>query len=81
MTHLPVLVDPSHATGKRSLVPVMARAALACGMDGVIVEVHPQPETAWSDGEQSLDPEEFAEMMRLLRKPAVLLPQPEMAAI
>ncbi len=81
MTHLPVIVDPSHATGKRSLVPVMAKAALACGMDGVIVEVHPRPEIAWSDGEQSLDLNEFAEMMRLLRAPSVLLPQSEMAAI
>jgi 3-deoxy-7-phosphoheptulonate synthase len=69
MTHLPVLIDPSHATGKRSLVPVMAKAALAAGMDGVIVEVHPQPEVAWSDGEQSLHLGEFEALMRHLREP------------
>jgi 3-deoxy-7-phosphoheptulonate synthase len=69
LTHLPVLADPSHATGKRSLVPVMAKAALACGLDGVIVEVHPRPEVAWSDGEQSLNLEEFEAMMRHLQSP------------
>lgn len=69
LTHLPVLADPSHATGKRSLVPIMAKAALACGLDGVIVEVHPQPEVAWSDGEQSLDLDEFEAMMRHLQSP------------
>ena len=55
MTHLPVILDPSHATGKRSLVPPLARAAVAIGADGLIVEVHPQPEKAISDGAQSLD--------------------------
>jgi 3-deoxy-7-phosphoheptulonate synthase len=69
LTHLPVIVDPSHATGKRSLVPVMARAALAMGADGVIVEVHPQPEVAWSDGEQSLTFKDFEAMMESLCKP------------
>lgn len=69
MTHLPVIVDPSHATGKRSLVAPMARAALACGMDGVIVEVHPQPDVAWSDGAQSLTLEDFETMMESLRAP------------
>jgi 3-deoxy-7-phosphoheptulonate synthase len=67
LTHLPVIVDPSHATGKRSLVPALARAAVAVGADGMIVEVHPTPEKAWSDGAQSLDPKQFAQMMADLK--------------
>ena len=67
LTHLPVIVDPSHAAGKRSLVPPLAKAALAAGADGIMVEVHPKPEEALSDGPQSLRPEEFAELMRELR--------------
>jgi 3-deoxy-7-phosphoheptulonate synthase len=63
LTHLPVIVDPSHATGKRSLVNPLARAAVAVGADGLMIEVHPTPETAWSDGPQSLRLEEFAKMM------------------
>ena len=63
-THLPVVVDPSHATGKRSLVPSMCRAAVASGADGLIVEVHPDPETALSDGAQSLKYDEFAAVMQ-----------------
>jgi 3-deoxy-7-phosphoheptulonate synthase len=63
LTHLPVVVDPSHATGKRSLVHPLARAAVAVGADGLMIEVHPTPETAWSDGPQSLRLEEFAVMM------------------
>src|SRR5439155_21257940 len=54
LTHLPVILDPSHATGKRSLVPPLSRAAVAIGADGLIVEVHPCPEKAVSDGAQSL---------------------------
>jgi 3-deoxy-7-phosphoheptulonate synthase len=69
MTHLPVIVDPSHATGKRSLISAASKAALAVGADGVIVEVHPQPERALSDGDQSLDFRGFAEMMGHLRTP------------
>ena len=61
MTHLPVILDPSHATGKRSLVPPLARAAVAIGADGMIVEVHPHPEKAISDGAQSLDPKQWAQ--------------------
>jgi 3-deoxy-7-phosphoheptulonate synthase len=72
LSHLPVVVDPSHATGKRSLVPPLARAALAIGADGLIVEVHPQPEKAISDGAQSLNPDQFAAMMADL-KPYVAL--------
>ena len=54
LTHLPVMVDPSHATGKRSLVTPMSKAALVAGAHGVLVEVHPEPEKALSDGPQSL---------------------------
>jgi 3-deoxy-7-phosphoheptulonate synthase len=67
MTHLPVILDPSHATGKRSLVPPLARAAVAIGADGIIVEVHPQPEKAISDGAQSLNPTQWANMMQDLQ--------------
>jgi len=66
LTHLPVILDPSHATGKRSLVPALARAAVAVGADGMIVEVHPCPEKAVSDGAQSLTIEGFRSMMRNL---------------
>ena len=69
MTHLPVIVDPSHATGKRSIIASCARAAIAVGADGVIVEVHPEPERALSDGAQSLTFEGFAEMMADLQRP------------
>ncbi len=67
LTHLPVILDPSHATGKRSLVPALCRAAVAIGADGLIVEVHPRPEKAMSDGAQSLRTEQFAAMMRDLK--------------
>jgi len=63
LTHLPVILDPSHATGKRSLVPSLARAAVAIGADGLLVEMHPHPEKAVSDGAQSLDPKQFVRMM------------------
>lgn len=69
MTHLPIIVDPSHATGKRSLIGATARAAIAVGADGVVVEVHPHPEQAWSDGAQSLTFEGFSEMMQVLQQP------------
>ena len=62
-THLPVIADPSHAAGRRSLVPALARTAVAAGADGMIVEVHPHPEQAWSDGDQSLSFAEFETMM------------------
>jgi len=62
-SHLPVLVDPSHAAGRRDLVPALARAAIAAGADGLIVEVHPDPDRALSDGRQSLTPEGFAALM------------------
>jgi 3-deoxy-7-phosphoheptulonate synthase len=69
-THLPVVVDPSHGTGHANLVPRMAAAAIAAGADGLIVEVHPDPEVALSDGYQSLNFAQFAEMMQLCHKVA-----------
>jgi 3-deoxy-7-phosphoheptulonate synthase len=63
LSHLPVVVDPSHATGKRSLVTPMAKTAVAAGADGLLIEVHPNPEEAWSDGAQSLTFPEFEAMM------------------
>jgi 3-deoxy-7-phosphoheptulonate synthase len=68
LSHLPVVVDPSHATGKRSLVPPVAKAAVAIGADGVIIEVHTRPQEAWSDGPQSLTPPMFVEVMEDLRR-------------
>jgi 3-deoxy-7-phosphoheptulonate synthase len=66
ITHLPVIADPSHAAGHRELVPALARIGVAAGADGLLVEVHPDPDKAWSDGEQSLDFEGFATMMAAL---------------
>jgi len=63
VTHLPVIADPSHAAGFRELVPALARTGIAAGADGLLVEVHPDPDKAWSDGEQSLDFAGFAGMM------------------
>jgi 3-deoxy-7-phosphoheptulonate synthase len=63
VSHLPVIVDPSHAAGVRSLVPILSRAAAVVGADGLLVEVHPCPEQAWSDGNQSLTFGEFRRMM------------------
>src|SRR5262245_44668447 len=83
LTHLPVILDPSHATGERSLVPPLYKAGVAIGADGLIVEVHPAPEKAISDGAQSLDLTQFAKMMSEL-KPYVKLwketRKPELAA-
>ena len=67
LTHLPVVADPSHGTGRRSLIPAMSRAALAAGGDGLLIEVHPCPERALSDGPQSMDLAGFAQMMAQLR--------------
>ena len=72
-SHLPVVVDPSHAAGVRAYVPALARAALAAGADGIIVEVHPRPEEAMSDGAQSLRPEQFEALMDELRALAAAL--------
>lgn len=73
LSHLPVIVDPSHATGHRPLVPPMSRAALAAGADGLMIEVHPDPENAMSDGAQSLTPAAFAALMASIRRLAVAL--------
>jgi 3-deoxy-7-phosphoheptulonate synthase len=67
LSHLPIVGDPSHGTGRRDKVVPMARAAVAAGADGLIVEVHPDPDHALSDGAQSLRPEQFEELMRQLR--------------
>jgi 3-deoxy-7-phosphoheptulonate synthase len=67
LTHLPVILDPSHAAGKRSLIPALSRAGVAVGADGLIVEVHPCPEKAVSDGAQSLTLDGFRAMMRDLQ--------------
>ena len=66
VTHLPVIADPSHAAGHRDLVPALARIGIAAGADGLLVEVHPNPDEAWSDGEQSLDFAGFDGMMAAL---------------
>lgn len=73
LSHLPVIFDPSHACGKRELVIPMAKAAIAAGADGIIVEVHPEPEKALCDGKQSLTLEGFNQMMKELRKLAPVL--------
>src|SRR5690606_7868130 len=67
LSHLPIIADPSHGTGVRSKVTPMARAAIAAGADGVIVEVHPDPDRALSDGAQSLTPEQFEDLVAQLR--------------
>ncbi len=72
LSHLPVIVDPSHATGKYSLVPAMCKAAIMAGADGLIVEVHPCPSEALSDGAQSLLPCKFSNLVRELRDVAAL---------
>ncbi|HSW56464.1 MAG TPA: 3-deoxy-7-phosphoheptulonate synthase [Ignavibacteriaceae bacterium] len=66
LTHLPVIVDPSHSTGKSSLVPAASKAAMAAGADGLLIEVHPDPVLSFSDGQQSLDLSEFEKLMREL---------------
>jgi len=68
LSHLPVIVDPSHATGKRSLVSPMSKSAVAAGADGLLIEVHPNPEEAWSDGAQSLTFPEFDELMTGIKR-------------
>jgi 3-deoxy-7-phosphoheptulonate synthase len=71
LSHLPVVVDPSHGTGHWDLVAPMAKGAIACGADGLIIEVHPRPEEALSDGPQSLKPAKFAQLMQELRSVAL----------
>jgi 3-deoxy-7-phosphoheptulonate synthase len=67
LSHLPIVGDPSHATGRRDKVPAMARATVAAGGDGLLIEVHPNPDKALSDGAQSLFPEQFVTLMDTLR--------------
>src|SRR6201996_5675209 len=67
LSHLPIIADPSHGTGRRDLVTAMARASIAAGADGLLVETHPDPDRAVSDGAQTLTPPQFAEMMQQVR--------------
>jgi 3-deoxy-7-phosphoheptulonate synthase len=73
LSHLPIVADPSHATGRRDHVLPMARAAIAAGADGLLVEAHPDPDKALSDGAQSLDPAQYAEMVTQVRRLAAAL--------
>jgi 3-deoxy-7-phosphoheptulonate synthase len=75
LSHLPILVDPSHGTGRRDYVPAMARAALAAGADGLLIEVHPDPDRALSDGAQTLDFTAFTRLLESLRRLAEPLGQ------
>jgi 3-deoxy-7-phosphoheptulonate synthase len=86
LSHLPIVADPSHGTGLRAKVTPMARAAVAAGADGILVEVHPQPDKALSDGAQSLYPEQFADLVPQLRAIAQAIgrevaPAPEAATV
>ena len=73
LSHLPVVVDPSHGTGKRAYVPPMALASLAAGADGLLIEAHPEPDQAMSDGAQSLDFAGLDKLLGQLRRMAELL--------
>jgi 3-deoxy-7-phosphoheptulonate synthase len=73
LSHLPIIVDPSHASGRRDLVLPLARAAVAAGADGVMVEVHPNPQEAFSDGQQSIDLQEFDGLVSELKVIAGML--------
>jgi 3-deoxy-7-phosphoheptulonate synthase len=68
LSHLPIFVDPSHGTGKRDYVPSMALASLAAGADGLLIEVHPEPNHALSDGAQSLDFDAFDRLLQSLKR-------------
>lgn len=85
LSHLPVIADPSHATGKSEYVGAVAKAAVAAGADGLIIEVHDDPPNAWSDGRQSLQPEYFAGLVRKMRAIAQAverdIPMPDAAAV
>jgi 3-deoxy-7-phosphoheptulonate synthase len=73
LSHLPIIADPSHGTGLRDKVIPMARAAVAAGADGVMIEVHPEPDRALSDGAQSLYPDQFAQLVGELRAVAAAI--------
>jgi 3-deoxy-7-phosphoheptulonate synthase len=81
LTHLPVIVDPSHSTGKSSLVPAASKAALAAGADGLMIEVHPEPHLSYSDGQQSLDIPTFDKLMKELSEMANLLGKKSFSAV
>lgn len=81
LSHLPIVVDPSHATGRRHKVIPLARAGVAVGADGILVEVHPQPEKALSDGPQALLPEMFVRMVDEIRRIHSIIQQPEAALV
>ncbi|MBI1809383.1 MAG: 3-deoxy-7-phosphoheptulonate synthase, partial [Gemmatimonadetes bacterium] len=68
LSHLPIVADPSHGTGRRDKVIPMARAAVACGADGLLIEMHPHPDRALSDGAQSLTVDQFGDLMHQLRR-------------
>lgn len=80
LTHLPILVDPSHGTGNINLIPAMSKAAIAAGADGLLIEVHPKPEEAFSDGEQSLTFDQFSDLMAAI-KPYIELAGKELVVI
>jgi len=73
LSHLPIIGDPSHGTGRRDMVLPMARAAVAAGADGLMIEVHPDPDHAMSDGAQSLTPKQFIEVMQQVRAVAAAI--------
>jgi 3-deoxy-7-phosphoheptulonate synthase len=73
LSHLPIIADPSHGTGLRDKVIPMARAAVAAGADGVLIEMHPEPDRALSDGAQSLYPDQFTQLVRELRAVAAAI--------
>jgi 3-deoxy-7-phosphoheptulonate synthase len=66
-SHLPIIIDPSQGTGRRDMVAAMSKAAIACGADGLLIEVHPHPEDALSDGQQTLDTAQFSKLMQELK--------------
>jgi 3-deoxy-7-phosphoheptulonate synthase len=73
LTHLPIIVDPSHATGRRELVPTMSRASIAAGAEGLIIEVHPDPNSAMCDGRQSITPEQLQSIVHTTHILAAML--------
>jgi 3-deoxy-7-phosphoheptulonate synthase len=81
LTHLPVILDPSHASGRRSLIEPLTLAAAAAGLDGAIVEVHPEPETALCDADQAIGLEEFARLGARVRAVRAVLAEPELAYV
>src|SRR5437868_14186502 len=80
LTHLPIIVDPSHATGRRELVPTMSRASIAAGAEGLIIEVHPDPNSALCDGRQSITPEQLQIIVREARIMAYMMHDAEQVA-